>query len=118
MKLINSLSDLYDAIAESADNEWVYVNLATWSSKPEDCPFYIIPEAEIDEMSDDEIYESEAGPYLPIQLRHLNLWPWMEIGTLQGVIQNLNMGNKTDFNADLFVKGINYYREHDDFWDA
>ena len=115
MKLINSLSDLFDVVINSVGNEWVYANRDAWAKCPEGCVFYVIPESEIDDMPDDEVYESEGGSCLPINLQHLDLWPWMEISNLQGVIENLRMMNREVFDVDMFIKGINYYRENDDF---
>ena len=82
MKLINSLSDLFCVITDPIENEWIYANIKIWLESPRNCIFYIVSEDEINDMPDDEIYESEAGPYLPISLRHLDLHPWMEIATL------------------------------------
>lgn len=115
MKRIHSLFELYINIIENIENEWIYANMEEWATSPENCDFYIIPEAEMDEMPDDEVYESEAGPLLPINLQKFKLWPWMEIATLQGIVENLNMMEMKKFDADLLIKSINHYREFDDF---
>ena len=118
MEKFNSLRNLFYFINNSLENEWVYVNLDEWLKNPLKCYFYVIPETEVDEMPDDEVYESEEGPFLPISLRDLNLSPWMEIDTLKDVLQNLRIEDEKSFDENLFIRGINYFREYDDFMDA
>jgi hypothetical protein len=118
MEKIGSISHLFKATINSNENEWIYTNLETWNTTPKKCDFYIISEAEIDDLPDEEVYESQAGPYLPITLQNLNLSPWMEIAVLQGVIQNLKLKDGDRIDDDLLIDGINYYREYDDFMDV
>jgi hypothetical protein len=113
----SSLSELYEHVITASENEWVYANIELWNESPQKCEYFIISEEETDEMPDEEVYESDAGPYLPISLQHLNLYPWMELATLKGVVENLKMAKK-GFDEKKFILGINYYRENDDFMDG
>lgn len=117
MEKINSLIDLYQNAVRALDNEWVYVNMDTWSWSPKTCDFYVIAESEVDALDDDEVYESDAGPYLPVTLRGLDLYPWMQLDTLKGVIANARF-ERDGFNEEKFIAAINYYRENDDFMEG
>ena len=117
MKKMTSLSELYEHVVVTADNEWVYANIEKWLNNPKDCDFYFISEEEVEEMADDEVYESKAGPYLPISVESLDLHPWMQLDILKGVVENSHIDGGR-FDGDKFIKAINYYRENDDFMDA
>lgn len=111
MRSFPSLADLLSALLDIPSNEWVYVDLHGWKTQPQSCVFYVIPEEEVDALPDEDVYLSEAGPYLPVSLQALNLYPWMALPTLLGVVQHLPA------QADLArtVEAINHYREYDDF---
>ncbi|MFI8618593.1 hypothetical protein ACIGHN_24125 [Acidovorax sp. NPDC077693] len=117
MKKMTSLSELYECVASAGENEWIYTNIEAWHNNPQHCEFYFISEDEVEEMADDEVYESEAGPYLPASVKNLDLYPWMQIDVLKGVLENAGINNE-HFDDNNFVKAINYYRENDDFMDA
>jgi hypothetical protein len=111
---ISSIKSLFELIINHHGNEWVYINLNEWKNNPCLCEFYIISDKEVDDLSDDEVYESEAGPFLPISCKHLDLYPWMTADVLEGIYFNLKGKTKND---DL-IAGIEYYREFDDFLDG
>ena len=117
MEKINSLFDLYDNTVSALDNEWVYVNVGAWENNPKLCSFYIISEEEVDALADDEVYESDAGPYLPIAVKSLDLHPWMQLDVLKGVIENARVKNE-HFDEEKFIRAINYYRENDNFMEG
>ncbi len=111
---ISSINSLIEILLNHHENEWVYTNLSQWKKNPSKCDFFIISEKEIDNLPDNEVYESEAGPFLPISLQHLDLYPWMQIDTLKGVVSNLGI----NLDNDNFINGVEYYREYDDFLDS
>lgn len=117
MEKLTSIIDLFSIIEKIEGNEWVYTNKEKWRLSPEQCAFWLIPESEVDNMPDDEVYESDSGPFLPLSLKDENLHPWMTVDALHGVVQNLKIKNVNSGNLHATVQGINHYLEYDDFLD-
>lgn len=120
MRELASIVDLIETVFRSKENEWIYTNIDAWNKQPKNTKFWLISESEVDELDDSEIYESDDGPLLPLSLQPENLSPWMLLDTIRGVLLNLCIDKYTtiDINiTDLVIRGVNYYREHDNFLD-
>jgi len=118
MKKYTLLADLLLVVEKTEDEQWVYVDRNKWKRSPESCSFWLIPESEVDNMPDDEVYESDAGPFLPLALKDENLYPWLTMDTLRGIMYNLRLKGSISSNIPLIIKGINYYLEYDDFMEV
>ncbi|MDR2011562.1 MAG: hypothetical protein LBQ20_00655 [Rhodanobacter sp.] len=109
---------IYSTIASVGSNCWIYVNRGKWKNNPHTAQFFFIDEDEVDALPENEIYESEAGPHLPIKLHELDLYPWFESQTLVGVIENASIPqNPSQEEIERFILAANHYREYDDFYD-
>ncbi len=115
MQKFNSIRELALFTLSSTENEWIYTNIDKWNSRPKECAFWVIQESEVDALPDDEVYESAGGPFLPKELKNENLWPWMTQDVLAGVLLNLKVIDVDSCDDAFLIKGINYYREFDDF---
>lgn len=116
----NSLIDLINtSIDKKHDlNCWIYTNLDEWRKSPNSAKFFFIDEDEVNDLADDEVYETKDGGYLPLTLRELDLYPWFESGTLVGVIENASIPHEpSQKEIERFVLAANHYREYDDFYD-
>lgn len=113
LQLINvTISQGYDL------NCWIYTNLEAWESSPSSANFFFIDEDEVFDMPDDQIYETDDGGYLPLALRDLDLYPWLESATLVGVIDNASIPrDPSQEEIERFAIAANHYREYDDFYD-
>jgi hypothetical protein len=100
-------------------NGWAYTAMKQWLDNPNSAVFYLISEDEIDDLDDDDVYEADFGGYLPIALKELNLYPWLETDTLGGILENASVGvNPSDKDVETFILAVNHYREFDGFFTA
>ena len=115
MKEFNSIKEVALYALGQDENEWVYTNIEKWKLQPKSCKFWVIPETDIDELSEEDLYESAEGPFLPKKLESENLYPWMMQDILAGVLNNLKMNCAENYSEEMFIKGINHYRDFDAF---
>ena len=116
MKKFRSLEELVKTFQAESQEEWIYTNMEQWNNSSKSNEFYIITEDEIDELADDEVYESASGAFLPKELEDQNLYPWILTSTLEGILLNLNGGKNAPLEK---IRGaINFYRENDAFLSA
>jgi hypothetical protein len=118
MQKLISIKDLVQAVLSSEENEWVYTNKDAWRKNPSTSNFYIISEKEINNRDDDQIYETDDGVELPLELKSENIYPWMLIDIFKGVLQNLKINSWNETDEFMIINGINHYLEFDDFLDA
>jgi len=113
MKKFRSLEELVKTFQAESQEEWIYTNMEKWNNSSQSNEFYIITEEEIDELADDEVYESENGAFLPKGLEDQDLYPWLLTSTLEGILLNLSGGKNAPLEK---IRGaINFYRENDTF---
>ena len=116
MKKFRSLEELVKTFQAESQEEWIYTNMEKWNNSSQSNEFYIITEEEIDELADDEVYESESGAFLPKGLEDQDLYPWLLTSTLEGILLNLSGGKNAPLEK---IRGaIKFYRENDTFFSA
>lgn len=113
MKKFVSLEELVKGFQAERQEEWIFTNMEQWNNASKNNSFYIITDEEIDELADDEVYESSSGAFLPRSLEDQDLYPWLLTSTLDGILLNLNGGK--DAPLEKIRDAINHYRENDTF---
>lgn len=113
MKKIESFEILVMTFQANNHEEWIYTNLEQWNSAPESSTFYMISDEEVDELPDEDVYESSSGAFLPKILEDEDLYPWLLTSALEGILLHLHDGK----NAPLeeVRAAIEHYRENDTF---
>lgn len=114
MQVYKGLNALLDAVLGKEINEWVYSNVKSLFWKPLNATFYIIPEEEINNMSEDEIYVDEDGCEMPKEYKHLKLSEWLEVADIEDIIEYLS-NQKEDADIRLKAKALQYYYKNDAF---
>lgn len=112
MNSYKSIDELIISLSLLDQGEWIYLNLNSWNSDPENTEFYYIPWDYIQNLKEDEIYLDEEDMEMPIIVKELKLREWMLVSSLSYITKNkLSDGQ----NNKWFIDEINYYREHDTF---
>ncbi|QIW16157.1 hypothetical protein A4G20_07350 [Pasteurellaceae bacterium RH1A] len=104
-----SLSQLLSELNSLSSSEWLYANIDVWNTDPKNCAFYYISDDYIDSLEEYEIYLDDEDLEMPLRVKNLHLRTWMTVGDLAHIYE------KSDKDIDSLIKGINFYREFDDF---
>ncbi|WP_193014855.1 hypothetical protein [Proteus sp. FME41] len=112
IKTFLTLDALLASLSTLESNEWIYTEIATWNSHPDQAIFYYIPWDYLQELPDDEIYLDDEGMEMPKIVEDKNLRGWMVIDDLALFYQTQQAQQKT---LQWVIDEINYYRENDAF---
>ncbi|MBC3949325.1 hypothetical protein [Pseudomonas folii] len=112
MHSYRSIHELFENLSLLDPGEWIYANIASWSSHPENTDFYYIPWDHIQNLEDEEIYLDEEDMEMPSTVRGLELRGWMLVGSLNHIASNNPVSGK---DSKWIVEEINYYRDNDTF---
>ncbi|WP_064719114.1 hypothetical protein [Proteus hauseri] len=110
IKKFQTLSDLLASCSTLESNEWIYTEIVTWNSHPDQAIFYYIPWDYIQELPDDEIYLDDEDMEMPKIVEGKNLRGWMLICDLSFLYQTQQERRK---DLSWTIDEINYYREYD-----
>ena len=110
IKTFLTLDELLTSLSILEPNEWIYTEITTWTSYPEQAVFYYIPWDYIQELPDDEIYLDDEDMEMPKAVEDKNLWGWMVVCDLVLFYQIQQAEQK---NLQWIIEEINYYREYD-----
>jgi len=118
MKRMQGIADLFGSLDIVVDNAWIYTNLDQWERRPESAVFYLIAEEEIDALEDDgKTVENNAGETIPASLGKEDVETWLDVQTLQAIVQVIRKNVEAPDAASL-IRAIDHYREHDAFMEA
>ena len=104
-------------LSEDFSNDWIYLNVSKWSVDPKNTEVFIINEDWLIDLQVDMpelVVNNSKSEVIPIECGDVEIETFIEVQTLEGVVINIKKSKK-DFDFDLLVKAINYYREYDDF---
>ncbi|HCH49109.1 MAG TPA: hypothetical protein DEV59_00120 [Proteus sp.] len=110
IKKFQTLSDLLASCSTLESNEWIYTEIVTWNSHPDQAIFYYIPWDYIQELPDEEIYLDDEDMEMPKIVEGKNLRGWMLICDLSFLYQTQQERRK---DLSWTIDEINYYREYD-----
>lgn len=111
VKTYKSLIELLENIPSLPGKDWIYVNLDSWKSNPEESKFFYIPWDCIQDLEDDEIYLDDEDMEMPKSVEDYDLRCWMLVNQLDYILKN----KVAKGGIKWFVDEVNYYRENDEF---